>query len=100
MKAAEPNPANKTTKKPNGAKPRHQKKVKKVSDKEPRVKRITNISSIVRLIQASTEGIPTPDLKEKTRLSERHIWSIVNRTAKEGKIRKIKRGLHGGAAAY
>ena len=43
---------------------------------------------IVGLIQASTEGISTADLKEKTGLSERQIWSIVNRAAKVAKSRK------------
>ncbi len=61
-------------------------------------KKVTNISSIVRLIQASNNGISTAELKGKTGLSERQIWSIVDRAAKEGKIKKIRRGLYGGVA--
>jgi hypothetical protein len=86
-------PAPKASKEPKAAKPRPPKKVKEASEKEPRVKKVTNIGAIVRLIQASTEGISTSDLKKKTGLNERQIWSIVNRASKEGKIQKAKRGL-------
>ena len=54
---------------------------------------------ILGLIQSSAEGISTVELKEKTGLAERQIWSIVNRAAKAGKIRKVKRGVYGAVAA-
>jgi len=60
-------------------------------------KRVTHIGAVVELIQASGEGTSTSALKEKTGLTERQIWSIVDRAANEGKIRKIKRGLYGPA---
>jgi len=41
------------------------------------------------------EGISTVELKEKTGLAERQIWSIVNRASKAGKIKKVKRGIYG-----
>lgn len=71
------------------------KKARKATKKEPGEKRVTNIDTIVGLIQASTEGISTAELKEKTGLAERQIWGIVNLAKKEGKIRKMKRGLYG-----
>lgn len=71
------------------------KKARIIAIKEPGIKRVTNIDAVVGLIQASTEGISTAELKEKTGLAERQIWSIVNRAKKEGKIRKMKRGLYG-----
>ncbi len=61
---------------------------------KPAEKKMTNISAVVALIQASTEGLSTAVLKEKTGLSERQIWSVVNRASKEGKIRKQKRGVY------
>lgn len=78
-------------------KARPPKKAKKATKKEPGVKRVTNIDMIVGLIQGSTEGISTAELKEKTGLANSQIWSIVNRAAKEGKIRKAKRGMYVGA---
>ena len=62
-------------------------------------KRITNIDKIVSLILSSKKGMSTDDLKRKTGLDERQIWSIVYRAAKEGKIRKLKRGAYGAVAA-
>ena len=80
-----------------GAKARPVKKTGKVAKMAPGKKKVTHIAAIVGLIQASAKGISTSALKEKTGLTERQIWSIVNRAAKEGKIRKIKRGLYGAA---
>jgi hypothetical protein len=57
-------------------------------------KKLTNIDAVVTLIQGSAGGISTAELKEKTGLTEAQIWNIVNRTAKEGRIRKVKRGLY------
>lgn len=95
-KAVKPLPAKKE---PKAAKPRPAKKVKRTAKKEPGVKRVTNMNAVATLIQGSTEGISTAELKEKTGLTERQIWSIVNRAAKQGKIRKMKRGVYGGVAA-
>ncbi len=87
----------KTTKEPKASKAPSRKEGGKAAKKEPRKKKVTHIGAIVGLIQASAKGISTSTLKEKTGLTERQIWSIVNRASKEGKIRKIKRGLYGAA---
>jgi hypothetical protein len=92
-------PAKPDKKKPKAVKERPQKKAIKIAKKKPRVKRVTNIDMIVGLIQGSTEGISTAELKEKTGLVESQIWNIVNRAAKAGKIRKMKRGIYGAVAA-
>ena len=70
---------------------------KKATKKEPGVKRVTKIDMIIGLIQGSTEGISTVELKEKTGLAERQIWNVVTRATKEGKIRKVKRGIYASA---
>ncbi len=88
----------KAMKKPKVAKASPDKKLKKAARKTPGEKRVTNIGALVALIQASPEGISTAELKKKTGLGERQIWTIVNRAKKEGKIRKVKRGLYGGIA--
>lgn len=58
-------------------------------------KKKTNIDRIVGLIQGSTGGIATAQLKEKTGLAENQIWNIVNRATRLGKIKKVKRGIYG-----
>jgi len=92
--AAKTAPAKKAEKKVKAAKAGPVKKVNKAAKKKPGEKRVTNIDSVIGLIQASTEGVSTTELKEKTGLTERQIWSIVNRAKKVGKIRKVKRGLY------
>lgn len=74
-------------------------KARKVAKKKPGGKKITHRAAVIGLIQESPEGISTAELKEKTGLAEIQIWNIVNRAAKEGKIRKMKRGLYGAVAA-
>ncbi|MFH1080673.1 MAG: hypothetical protein V1766_10530, partial [Pseudomonadota bacterium] len=71
-------PAPKAKKAPKAVKARAPKKAKKAPKREPGVKKPTNISTIVALVQGSAEGISTTELKEKTGLTERQIWSIVN----------------------
>ncbi len=89
----------KAKKAPKAVKPAVAKRVRKTVKKAPAEKRVTNIDAVVGLIQGAPEGISTAELKTKTGLNERQIWSIVNRASKEGKIRKVKRGVYGGAAA-
>jgi hypothetical protein len=67
----------------------------KIGKKATVGKKKTNIDRIVGLIQGSTGGIATAQLKEKTGLAENQIWNIVNRATKLGKIKKIKRGIYG-----
>ena len=50
---------------------------------------------VLTLIQSSTEGISTAELKEKTGLKERQIWPIISRAKKLGKIKQVKRGIYG-----
>jgi hypothetical protein len=83
-----------TIKEPKAVKTSPPKKAKK---KESRTKKITNIDRVVGLIQGSAKGISTAELKEKTGLAENQIWNIVNRAAKAGKVKKIKRGVYGAA---
>ena len=70
-------------------------KTVKASKEIKPAKKITNIEKVTTLVKHSKAGISTARLKEETGLSERQIWSIVNRAANEGKIRKMKRGLYG-----
>jgi hypothetical protein len=98
-KPAKTAPVKMEEKQPRASKARPRGKAVKVATKKPGKKRVTHIDRIIGLVTASTEGISTAALKEKTGLAESQIWSIVNRAAKLGKIRKIKRGLYGAVAA-
>jgi DNA invertase Pin-like site-specific DNA recombinase len=93
-KAKKVHPAKKTKKVSNARKAVPRKKVRQAGKKGAGGKKLTNIDAVVTLIQGSAEGISTTELKQKTGLTDIQIWNIVNRTAKEGKIRKVKRGLY------
>ena len=90
-------PPNKSEKKLASAMAASMKKTRNAS-KGVGKRKVTNVSTIVSLIKANSNGISTTTLKAKTGLSKRQIWTIVDRAAKEGKIRKMQRGLYGGAA--
>ena len=89
----------KAKKAPKAVKPAIAKRVKRAGKKAPAEKRVTNIDTIVSLIQGASEGISTAELKTKTGFAESQIWNIINRATKLGKIRTVKRGLYGGVAA-
>ena len=91
-------PAKKSKKAPKAAKPAAAKKTKKTGKKAPAEKKVTKIDAVLGIIQGAPEGISTAELKKETGLDERQIWSIVNRASKEGKIRKVKRGVYGRVA--
>jgi hypothetical protein len=99
VKAVKASPAKKAKKEPKAAKSSPRKKAKKAIKKAPGVKRVSNIDTVVKLIQGSAEGISTAELKGKTGLAESQIWNIVNRASKLGKIKKVKRGMYRAVAA-
>jgi hypothetical protein len=78
-------------------KARSREKLGKAANKKPAPKRVTHFDTIVELIQSNAQGISTAALKEQTGLAESQIWNIVNRATKDGKIRKLKRGLYAAA---
>lgn len=98
-KPAKPSRVKKASKVVKSAVSRKVRKVRKAGKKGSARKRITNIDAVVSLVQGAPEGISTTDLKTKTGLTERQIWSIVNRASKEGRILKVKRGVYGGGTA-
>jgi DNA invertase Pin-like site-specific DNA recombinase len=87
-------PAKKAKQISNARKAVPRKKVRQAGKNGTGGKKRTNIDAVVTLIQGSAEGISTTELKQKTGLTDVQIWNVVNRTAKEGKIRKVKRGLY------
>jgi hypothetical protein len=94
-KAAKAAPAGSGNKRPRAGRASLPEKTQRAAKNKPRGKRVTHIDTIVGLILDRAEGISTAELKEKTGLVESQIWSIVNRAAKLGKIKKMKRGLYG-----
>jgi predicted methyltransferase len=73
------------------------KKTRKAAAKkagEPKAGKESAIANVVNVIQRSTEGLSTKELKEKTKLNSRQVWAAIYRALKLGKIQKAKRGLY------
>ena len=67
-------------------------KIKKAG--RTRVRKPSVVDMIVKLIQESDGGLSTKDLKEKTGLQSRQIWTSIYRALKLGTIQKARRGLY------
>lgn len=50
--------------------------------------------TVLKIIMRSKKGVGTAVIKEKTGFKSRKIWDIVHRAGKEGKIKKVGRGIY------
>ena len=57
-------------------------------------KRSGKSGQVLALIQKSQQGITTADLMKKTGLTDKQIRAIVYRAEKQGKVRKVGRGVY------
>jgi predicted Rossmann fold nucleotide-binding protein DprA/Smf involved in DNA uptake len=54
----------------------------------------SNTDKVIALLRESPDGISTADLKAKTGLTEQQIWGVIYAAEKQGRVRKMKRGLY------
>jgi len=92
-------PAAAGKKKPRAARAAVPKRTQKADERKPGGKKATPMAAVIGIIQKSPQGISAAELREKTGLSAIQIGNIVNRALKEGRIRKVKRGLYGAMVA-
>ncbi len=94
-------------------KPQKPKAVKKVKRKAVKVKakrtvvkkaaprkkaaKTTATEQILKIIKRSQKGVDVPTLKTKTGFEDKKVRNIIFRASKEGKIKKIGRGIYVGA---
>jgi len=50
--------------------------------------------TVLKIIMRSKKGVDTKAIQEKTGFKNRKIWDIVHRAGKEGKIKKVGRGIY------
>lgn len=50
--------------------------------------------TVLKIIMRSKKGVGTVAIQEKTGFKSRKIWDIVHRAGKEGKIKKVGRGIY------
>ena len=69
---------------------------KKAAISKKRLK-LTATEQVLKVIRRSRKGVDVPTLKKKTGFEDKKVRNIIFRTSKEGKIRKVGRGIYVGA---
>ncbi len=76
------------------------KATKKAPEKKSQVRtkrsKLTATEQVLRIIMKRKRGIDTPTLIHKTGFDEKKVRNIVFRAFKEGKIKRVGRGLYAG----
>ena len=85
-----------TKKKVVKAKPKRAVKVRKTTRKKI-APAITATEQVLKIVRRSRKGVDVPILKAKTGFDDKKVRNIVFRASKEGKIKKIGRGIYVGA---
>ena len=57
----------------------------------------TATEQVLKIIRRSRKGVDVPQLKAKTGFNDKKVRNIVFRASKEGKIKKVGRGIYVGA---
>ena len=70
--------------------------VKKAAPRKKAAK-MTATDQILKIIKRSRKGVDVPTLKTKTGFEDKKVRNIIFRASKEGKIKKVGRGIYLGA---
>ena len=80
-KAVKAQPAKKTTKSPAKKKPA----------------KVTATDQVLKIINRSKKGVDTAALMKKTGFNQKKVRNILQRTFKQGKIKRLEKGIYVGA---
>ncbi len=78
------------------AKPKRVVKARKTSRKK-KAPTMTATEQVLKIVRRSRKGVDVPLLKSKTGFDDKKVRNIVFRASKEGKIKKVGRGIYVGA---
>ena len=67
---------------------------KTVAPKRKRVKKLSDTDKVLRVIRGHKKGVDIPKLKKKTGFADNKVRAIVYRASKEGKIKRLGRGVY------
>ena len=95
-KPQKPKAAKKIKRKAVKARPKRAVKVRKTTRKK-KAPAITATEQILKIVRRSRKGVDVPVLKAKTGFDDKKVRNIVFRASKEGKIKKVGRGIYVGA---
>jgi hypothetical protein len=69
--------------------------VKKATPRKKAAK-MTSTEQILKIVRRSRKGVDVPTLKTKTGFEDKKVRNIIFRASKEGKIKKVGRGIYVG----
>jgi len=69
-------------------------KPKKVPAKAKKAKKLTATAEVLKVIKGHKKGVDVPKLKEKTGFADTKIRAIIFKASKEGKIKRVARGIY------
>ena len=95
-KSEKPKVAKKTTAKPVKAKTTKSAPVKKAPLKKKTAK-LTATDQVLNIIKRSKKGVNTATLMTKTGFDVKKVRNILQRTFKQGKIKRVAKGIYVGA---
>ena len=95
-KSQQPKTATKAKRKAVKAKAKRVARVKKAAHRKKAAK-ATATEQILKIIKRSRKGVDVPTLKTKTGFEDKKVRNIIFRASKEGKIKKVGRGIYVGA---
>jgi len=79
------------------AKPTTTARAKRAAGKKPAVKKAkaeTATDQVAKIIKRSKKGVSVPTLIKKTGFDDKKVRNIINRTLKQGKIKRVGRGIY------
>jgi hypothetical protein len=62
-----------------------------------KAQQVTATEQILKIVRRSRKGVDVPTLKSKTGFEDKKVRNIIFRASKEGKIKKVGRGIYVGA---
>jgi hypothetical protein len=84
--------------KPKAAKKATASLTKKTSAKKPPAKKgtakLTATDQVLKIIKRSKKGVDTATLMKKTGFNQKKVTNILQRTYKQGKINRVKKGVY------
>ena len=95
-KPQKPKSSKKIKRKAVKAKARRKMAIKKATPRK-KAGKMSATEQILSIVRRSRKGVDVPSLKSKTGFEDKKVRNIIFRASKEGKIKKVGRGIYIGA---
>ena len=93
-KAAKPTPVKRVERKLRSKAKKKAPAKKIAAAKRKRVKKLSDTDKVLQVVRGHKKGVDIPKLKKKTGFADSKLRAIVYRASKEGKIKRVRRGVY------